>query len=102
MGEWATRSLSEASCDSSASRSAWRRLSSDSSATIWAMSVACDIRARTRLTLARMVLTRLSVSTYWSCTFSLLVSRRMTVPTPLRSVSARSRRSAGTEMVISP
>ena len=100
--ERSTLSLSVASWDSSASRSPWRRLSSPSSWTTCPSAVARPISARTRSTLARIVRSRLSVSTYWEVTSSLLVLRSTTVPSwPSRS-SVGSSLTLGTDRVISP
>src|SRR5665647_984963 len=68
------------------------------------MSLAWAIRARTRSTLARMVFSRLSVSTYWDVTSCADVVRCNTVPIlPLASwSSATSSLSAGTDRVSVP
>ena len=100
--ERSTLPLSTASWDSSASRSPWRRLSSPSSWTTWPSAVARPISARTRSTLARMVRSRLSVSTYWEVTSSLLVLRSTTVPSWPNRSSVGSSLTLGTDRVISP
>ena len=67
------------------------------------MSLAWAIRARTRSTLARMVFSRLSVSTYCDVTSCEAVLRRSTVPTCLLIwSSAVSSLSAGTDKVRVP
>ncbi len=102
MGERETLFRSDASWLFSDSRSAVREDSSDSSRTIWVMSLVWDISARMRSTLACMVLRRASVSmTCWE-TLSVEASRRMSVPRRASWSRVWSSRAAGTEIAISP
>ena len=100
IGDRATESLRAASWLWVASRSAWRRDSSASSDTTSPSLVALLISARTRSTLACIVLTRDSVSTYWPVTSSVLVLRECTFPSPASRSRVASSSEVGTEMVI--
>ena len=99
-GARATESLRAASWLWVASRSAWRRESSASSATISPSLVAWLISARTRSTLACIVLTRDSVSTYCAVTSSVDALRECTFPSSASRSSVASSSAVGTEIVI--
>ena len=99
-GASATASSRAASWVWVASRSAWRRVSSPSSATISESLVAWLISARTRATLASIVFTRDSVSTYCAVTSSVLALRECTLPSSASRSRVASSWSVGTEIVM--
>ena len=100
MGERAIWSLS-AGCDSSASRSAWRLLSSARHDDLGDVGRPGHQRADAVDAGAHGLDAALGVDV-WSWTFWLLLSRRMTVPTLLSFVDHAVERLEGTEIVISP
>ncbi len=79
------RSFREACRASSASRSAWRVLSSPSSVTTSLSLVAWSISSRIRATLARCEVMRLSTSTTCSVTSCAFAVRSISLPVPSRS-----------------